>query len=144
MPGGTGCITGFLQKFFYLIVFLGLTHSTSLKSPNIPSSIIDFPFSLFLGKDFCVEPEGFPCQRKPLASSSQFLVYPKGLRGAVGHQCLKQQEKHKKKRDWLSDPSCVGCGSSLWKYSYLKPSFMTRRTLGVLGMRDVCPSLPLL
>lgn len=147
MPGGTGCVTGFLQKFFYSVLFLGLTQSTSLKSPNTPSGIIEFPFSLFLGKGFSVEPEVFPCQRKPLLPPPHFLCVPKHPWGSE----LQWDISASKKGDWLGDPSRVGCGSSLWKHSYPKPSLINLRSawdgtcLSFLCSRlvsdsEICPS----
>lgn len=139
---GTGCTTGFLQKSFYTVIFLGLTHSTSLEGPNTPSSIIDFPFSLFLGKDFSVEPEGFPCQRLPPPSSLCIPRHPWGSELQWDTSASNSWKSTKREIDWVIHH--VLDVEALWKHSYLKPSFMTQRTLGVLGRRDPCPSLPLL
>lgn len=69
MPRGLGCVTAFLQHFFYTTASLGLTCFKSFKSPNTRSVTIGFPF-------FTLSGEGFLWSRRASYAKGNHLLPP--------------------------------------------------------------------
>lgn len=80
---GIGRIIAFLQHFFYTIIFLGLTHFKSLKSPNTLSSIIDFPFFTLSGEGFLCGARGLPVSEETTCFLLPVPCVTQGIPGAM-------------------------------------------------------------